>query len=111
MSEHTPNPHRGRLQAQGGGLEESEPWDRTTPLPQSEGLGLVLKLENKLTAGELKERERAFSQLRTNIARWATIGGLQKTDKLIKLSYPKPQRGDVRVDVEVHAGVAFVKDA
>jgi hypothetical protein len=37
--------HRGRIQAQGGGLEASESWSSSTPPTKQEGLDLIDKLE------------------------------------------------------------------
>jgi len=40
--------HRGRIQAQGGNLEESEAWWQDKPLTLEEGLILLEKLKDKL---------------------------------------------------------------
>ncbi|MGK0366830.1 MAG: hypothetical protein ACI85O_003907 [Saprospiraceae bacterium] len=37
--------HRGRVQAQGGGLEKSESWSQDEPLSKEDGLSLLEKLK------------------------------------------------------------------
>ena len=36
-------PHRGRIQAQGGGLEKSESWSQDKPLSAKQGLSLLAR--------------------------------------------------------------------
>lgn len=45
-------PHRGRIQAQGGGTEQSVPWARNTPPTESEMLNFCDELEGKLSERE-----------------------------------------------------------
>jgi len=40
-------PHRGRLQAQGDGLESSECWNQEEPLTKEKGLSLLERLRKK----------------------------------------------------------------
>ena len=69
------NAHRGRLQAQGGGVEESEQWAQDAPPTRSDGLAMLERLKRKLTAGQLKQRERAFEQAAGFAERAAANGG------------------------------------
>ncbi|MEM9847636.1 MAG: hypothetical protein AAF847_07090 [Bacteroidota bacterium] len=41
--------HRGRWQAQGGGLKESESWAQEDPLSKEDGLKLLNKLREKIS--------------------------------------------------------------
>ena len=98
--------HRGRLQAQGGGVEESEPWAQGDPFEASAARTLLGKLENKLVPRERELRGPAFEQARDYIARAEQLGGV---DAFFKKSYPQPPRPDQRrVDIDVLCGRAFV---
>ncbi|MEM0992399.1 MAG: hypothetical protein AAGI49_05145 [Bacteroidota bacterium] len=48
--------HRGRWQAQGGGLEESESWAQDEPLSKEDGQRLLNQLKEKLSKQDLKDR-------------------------------------------------------
>jgi len=98
--------HRGRIQAQGGGVEESEPRTRPSPLLTSEALRLVDILEDRLTTIEADRRRDAFVSARRFI-RNAAPRGVGPTKK----SWPSPPRRDQRrADIEVQKGLAFVGD-
>jgi hypothetical protein len=63
-------------------------------------------LEGLLTPSEKREREEAFRQARRfvrNVPRPGLGAGTKK-------SFPRNNRGDVRVDLEVQAGLACVPD-
>jgi hypothetical protein len=49
--------HRGRIQAQGVNLEQSESWAKEIPLTEPEGLELLDKLKIKIPKKELEVRE------------------------------------------------------
>jgi len=49
--------HRGRIQAQSGGLEASESWSSSTPPTQQEGLDLIDQLEQKIPLAEAMVRK------------------------------------------------------
>lgn len=68
--------HRGRVQAQGGGTEKSEAWARETPPTESEMLENCDRLENKLTAREMRERKQPFADVRRFIQVAAKSGGI-----------------------------------
>jgi hypothetical protein len=63
-------------------------------------------LEALLTASEKRAREEAFSQARTFVQRVPRPGLAAGTKK----SFPRNNPGDVRVDIEVQAGLACVPD-
>lgn len=104
-------PHRGRVQAQGGkhgGIEESEPWARYEPLPATDGHDLLITLHDKLSGTEQQLREHAFAQAHTYVDNAAAVGGVNGPKKK---SFPNRalRSTDPRVDVEVIAGLAFVR--
>ncbi len=101
--------HRGRIQAQGGGLEKSCSWSQETPLTKTEAIELVDKLENSLTNSELEVRQEAFQQAREYISRAKRIGGV---DAPVSKTFPNRSkiRSDIRVDIEVITGKAFIPD-
>jgi hypothetical protein len=49
-------PHRGRIQAQGKGLEKSISWSQDEPLTRKQGKTLLQQLKALLTAQEQEER-------------------------------------------------------
>lgn len=99
--------HRGRLQAQGGRIEQSEAWAQDTPLPATEGFRRLDLLKDRLSPREQEYREKAFDLARRFIIQVAGAGGTGPTKK----SYPQPPRRDQRrVDIEVIKGLAFVPE-
>jgi hypothetical protein len=98
--------HRGRVQAQGGGTEKSVPWAQSTPPTVSDVLRFLDDLEKKLTPAEKRAREEAFRQIREYVSNIHHSGLSAGTKK----SFPRRNRGDIRVDLEVQAGVACVGD-
>jgi hypothetical protein len=102
-------PHRGRIQAQGGGTEQSISWARRTPPTKTEMLSMCTELESKLTPGELADREQGFAELRRYIEAAATGGGAPHG---VRKSFPKRPTvaSDIRVDLEVIKGSACVPD-
>jgi hypothetical protein len=99
--------HRGRIQAQGGGLEESESWAMSVPITVDEALELLESLKNKLSSKELKVREKEFDKARAFIVQAGENGGVDaQVSKTFKVKGTK----DLRVDIEVIKGRAFVKN-
>lgn len=95
--------HRGRIQAQGGGVEESEPWASYDIPYKSDGYIMVEDLKVKLSNGALKQRRQAFDKVEKFIDRAPACGWDVSTQ-----SYPGcPPNRDVRVDVEIKKGKAF----
>lgn len=54
--------HRGRIQAQGDGLEASENWAQNEPLTAQDGLELLEKLKQKIRDQDAKTREKEFKK-------------------------------------------------
>ncbi len=99
--------HRGRFQAQGGGLEESENWAQEEPLSLKSALSLLLKLKNKLSPTERTEREKSFIKADKFIKTAATNGGVFA--RISRTFLVKGSR-DKRVDIEVLSGKAFTPE-
>jgi hypothetical protein len=105
----TPNgdpPHRGRVQAQGAGMEQSIRWAQHSPPTVRDVLRMLDELEGKLTRSEKRDREEAFRQAREFVRRVPPCGLAAVT----KRSFPRNNRGQIRVDLEVRAGLACVPD-
>ena len=97
--------HRGRIQAQGEGLEASESWAQDEPLTAKKGLWLLRKLKNKIPKSEVKKREKEFAKAENLIKRARKIGGI---DAKYSQSFRKKESDGVRVDIEVQSGQAFI---
>ena len=106
-SKRRPTPkHRGRIQAQGGGVEKSVSWNRQTPPTESEMMAMVSQLESQLTPAERGVRARAFEQLRRLIRNGSIAGSLPR----MGVSFPHLSERGIRVDLEVFKGEAGVPD-
>lgn len=98
--------HRGRFQAQGGGLEASQPWAQATPLTLGQAQALLSALQASLSSSDLALRATGFAQAQRFIENAAAAGGVCAG---VSKSFPQPPLpGGVRVDIEVRAGQAFV---
>ena len=98
--------NRGRIQAQGDKLEESESWAQKKPLTKKEGLELLEKLKEKIPKKETKIRERAFKKAK----RFIENGPYQVVDKIISKTYMVPDTEHERVDIEIQKGTAFINE-
>lgn len=96
--------HRGRFQAQGGGLEESEPWNEDEPLQALKGHHLLSRLQDKIPVREGKVRQGSFLKAHRFIDSAASSGGVGPCKK----SFVVRGSRDRRVDIEVQSGLAFV---
>ena len=95
--------HRGRIQAQGEGLEKSVSWSQDDPLTKDQGRALLHKLDDQLTPAERRRREKQLAEARRYIEQ--TNGGI---DALKKKTFRNRQSRDARIDIEVLSGTAFV---
>ena len=99
--------HRGRIQAQGKNLEESESWSQDKPLTKDKGLEILEKLENKLPKKEAKKRIGLFQKAKKYIEQALKNGGLfARASTNIHFKQNKRER----IDIEVHEGCAFVEN-
>lgn len=99
--------HRGRLQAQGGGTEKSQKWERDTPPTKSELVKLLDTLWATLTRGEQDDRKECYVDMKKYIEQ-APAGGIPAP--LSKSFRNRKLRGGVRIDLEIRAGRACVDD-
>jgi hypothetical protein len=96
--------NRGRIQAQGNNLEKSSSWDTDAIVSKVDGILHVDNVEGQLTNGELRERTNSLQKARRFINN-CSVNGVDTTIK----SFPNDiQNREVRVDVEVRAGFAFL---
>ncbi len=96
--------NRGRFQAQGIRLEESEPWARNGDLGVTESIDLLNSLETNLNRKDRSIRKREFSKARSYVQ--GANGVQAQVSKTFRVKNTKSER----VDIEVCAGRAFVKD-
>lgn len=95
--------HRGRIQAQGGELEKSVKWAQDEPLTKSEGLALLSDLKNKLSKKEFQDRPDQFVEAERYIQN--IKGG---ADAVKKKTFRDRKTQNIRVDIEILAGTAFI---
>ena len=102
--------HRGRFQAQGNSLEESENWAQTVGLTIIDGRNLLLTLSNKLTPAKKRERQLYFDRWRIKIDLLHSNGGYDADlgGHYIKSEPPGASPEDPRVDLEIRKGKAFI---
>jgi hypothetical protein len=98
--------HRGRIQAQGGGVEESESWAKDEPLTLEEGLEYLETLKNKLSKTDYEQRAKEFEKAEKFIRQAGENGGV---DAQVSKTFKVKGTRDVRIDIEVISGTAFVK--
>ena len=100
-----PPPHRGRLQAQGRGTEESEPWAQDEPPSKDEVLDCLDQLWDKLSPAEQKDREPCYKDAGRFIRQAPATG----VDAPYSKSFRNRRlRGGVRIDFEIQTGKACV---
>lgn len=97
--------HRGRFQAQGDGTEESVNWARETPITKDDGYQSINRLKLKLQPAELRVRTECFRLAEDYVSRVPPSGICAQ---VFYSCTPKPPKKDIRVDIEVRAGVAFI---
>lgn len=96
--------HRGRIQSQGGGLNDSKPWALEAPLDCTVAIMMSHELEALASRREKKLRADAHRKSRAFMNAARAAGGTGPTSKTYMVKND-PHR---RVDIEVHAGQAFV---
>lgn len=95
--------HRGRFQAQGQGTEKSEPWASMLIPTKVLGIELVDSLQLQLTRRELRIRVKQLQKARD----FVNSAPIQGYEAVISKQYRNFEFNDVRIDVEIWAGVAF----
>lgn len=98
--------HRGRIQAQGGVLNDSAPWAQAFPPPKVQGMAMLDGVYAGLSAKDQKIRAIPYSKIAKKIAAGPIYA------PYIKSEYAPPnlqsKDGDLRMDLEVRKGYAFV---
>lgn len=95
--------HRGRIQAQGGGLEASESWSQEEPLSKEAGLSLLSRLFGRLSDRDRALREQPYQEASRFIEQ--VDGGI---DAPLRRTFQNRKTRDVRIDIEVWGGIAFI---
>jgi hypothetical protein len=98
-----PKQHRGRIQAQGNDTEKSVSWSQDTPLSKKQGLELLKDLDQQLTSKEKSERKKQLADAHRFIEN--IEGGI---DAVNKKSFYSRTGGNIRIDIEVLGGIAFI---
>lgn len=99
--------NRGRFQAQGIKLEESESWSQMSSLISEDAINLINKLEIKLPTKDKKIRKKVFEKTRTFVLKAKKNGGISVIG-LNLFSKTYLVMGSERVDIEIHKGIAFI---
>ncbi len=97
--------HRGRIQAQGGGYEDSESWASFTPPTAAEGTAMLDLLVLRMPRRQLKERNIAVEQARIWILARPPAGVYAPNAQT--WSNPGVRGSQARIDIEVIQGRAF----
>lgn len=99
--------HRGRFQAQGQKLEESEAWTQKLGLVLKDSIILIANLESKLSKKDRNIRKNAFEKTKKFVKKAKLHGGISVvgTKNFSKTFLVK---GKERVDIEIHQGEAFI---
>lgn len=102
--------HRGRFQAQGKYLEDSIKWAQELPLPITKGIELLDDLKGRLNSKDALVRAHAFFKCRSFIDLAGENGGINISDMGKPLIKSFPKNFTERLDLEVHLGIAFIKE-
>lgn len=98
--------NRGRFQAQGDKLEKSKSWAQVNVPTKRDGYSFLDELKAELTPAELNARETSFVKAR----RWVDASppnGYVVVNQIKTTFKTSPPVRDIRVDVELHSGIAF----
>ncbi len=98
--------NRGRFQAQGRKLEESESWAQTEPLYLDQSNALLMGLKEKIPPFERIKREKAFAACEEFMQRASQNGGIEIVGTPVRKSFIRNETE--RVDLEVLKGKAFL---
>lgn len=97
--------NRGRIQAQGNNTEKSSSWAINVDHTKSMGINSVNDLRGQLTPAELRLRTNSITQAENRI-NTAPRDGVSAVMR--KSYYDDFRNRQIRVDIEVNAGIAFI---
>jgi len=97
--------NRGRFQAQGDGLEKSEPWATYDHINKNKGINKIDILKNKLSKKEFKKRSLAFNKATKFVNNSPNNGHPAFVSKTYSNSLINRS---IRVDIEIRDGNAFI---
>lgn len=102
--------HRGRFQAQGKNIEESNKWAQNEPLTIWSAIELLDHLQQKLNMQQIQVRIASFEKCKQFIHAASLHGGvcIESMGKPLIKSFPKNHTE--RLDLEVHSGIAFINN-
>ena len=100
--------HRGRIQSQGGKVEDSEKWDFKLPISRETAKNKADILKDRHIKREQKIRANAFIKAKKFIDVSAIAGGIEVIDKPISKTFMVKGTKNKRVDIEVKKGKAFI---
>lgn len=100
--------HRGRIQSQGGKIEDSEKWEFQEPISSKTAKSKIETLKNRHPKREKTIRANAFQKAKKFIDISEKAGGIQVVDKLFSKTFMVKGSKHKRVDIEVKKGKAFV---
>jgi len=100
--------HRGRIQSQGGKIEDSENWNFQLPISGVTAKDKADILKDRHPRREQKIRANAFIKAKKFIDVSAIAGGIEVVDKPISKTFMVKGSKDQRVDIEVKKGKAFI---
>lgn len=98
--------NRGRVQAQGMGVEESYSWSESQIPSKSDGHDYLNNLKKKLASADLKVRDLCFKKAEKWVNN-APVGGYVVVCPIKTSFTPCPPMKDVRVDGELFSGLSF----
>lgn len=96
--------NRGRIQAQGAALEESESWSTNQSFNKTSGVNLLTLLKGKLSKHDLKLRDNEFKKAENYINNAPKETGASAQ---VSKTYRVKDTRSERVDLEIIRGTAF----
>ncbi len=101
--------NRGRFQAQDNKLEESVSWSDYSDIKKKDGHNYITSLKNLLSKKQLTVRKKAFLKAQQFVNQAPSDGYNVIGLKIISKNYfDDPYNREVRVDVEIRGGIAFI---
>lgn len=97
--------NRGRIQIQGNKFEDSISWSNNEPPTAKDGLEMLQELENRIPKKEAEIRKNEFENARNFIQKASEKGGV---DAPVSKTFKVQDTKDVRIDIEVIKGRAFI---